>query len=87
MFKINKTMSKIEELYKQFETRTPPLTEKEWWDYSKSDLFEFAKLYAEWYAKKCLEIAAENSKTTFDSAYSIITDKQSITNIQLPDHE
>ena len=48
------------------------------------------KEYAEWYAKRCLEIAAENAESITDIdkyIYGSIVDKSSILNINLPNHE
>lgn len=51
--------------------------------------------YAEWYAQKCLEIAAENVELyeegyynrNDDPDYRWVVNKESITKIQLPEHE
>lgn len=52
----------------------------------KEQVIEFAKAYAEQYAKRCLQIAAENAKTVRCPDYDEVN-KQSITDITLPEHE
>ena len=43
--------------------------------------------YAEWYAKKCLEIAVDNAETYTDRGGYTFVDGKSILNIKLPDHD
>lgn len=43
--------------------------------------------YAEYYAKQCLAIAAENAELEGDEGDSVWIDKESITNIKLPEHD
>lgn len=83
-------MGKIEELLKQFDNRTPPLTQEEWSDYSKTDMIEFAKIYAEWYAKSILEVCL--NETTRKEEYNTPDDWVSTELIwklyhNLPPHE
>jgi len=58
--------------------------------FSLLDVMSAMKEYAEIYAKKCLEIAAENALVfaPFHSYMhgSKMVDKESITNINFPDH-
>jgi len=42
--------------------------------------------YAEWYAKECLKIVAENAKTVRCPDYDKVN-KDSILNIKLPEHD
>ena len=88
-------MSKIEEILNKYRDITrwpeyPVITEDEY--------IRAMKEYAEYYAKECLQIAAENATGQpcydYSNRYcvSIIENevninKESITNIQLPDHE
>lgn len=57
------------------------------------DIERIMKEYAEYYSKRVLEIAAKNAKwscfpTKDDpTAFEEIVDKDSILNIQLPEHE
>jgi len=51
---------------------------------------EIMEEYAEWYAKECLEIAAEQAETEWGTGcdYDVkVVDKSSILNIKLPPHE
>lgn len=48
------------------------------------------KEYAEYYAKRCLEIAADKAESITDIdkyIYGSIVNRDSILNIQLPEHE
>ena len=92
------TMSKIEEIINHY---VPPICQGDWYK-------EMMKEYAEYYAKKCLKIAAENAKLSVDNwvhpkgyPYLMVNqnpnrleeenyfhvDQNSITNIQLPEHD
>ena len=75
-------MTKIEEILEKYKTKTDYYADQEWQD---SDVEKALIEYATWYAKKVLELAAENAVTSY--GYSCIIDKESITNIQLPPHE
>lgn len=58
--------------------------------FSYEEVESMMKEYAEWYAKKCLEIAAEKAKSITDIdkyIYGSIVDKDSILNIKLPEHD
>lgn len=57
-----------------------------------SDVYEAMKEYADWFAKKCLEKAAEQAVVFLPSYLGlhrthIHVDKDSILNIELPDHD
>lgn len=71
-------MSKIDEIINHY---VPPVCQGEWY---KSMMIE----YAEWYAKKCLEIAAENAvalERDYNDDWHV--DTNSILNIELPSHD
>ena len=55
---------------------------------SNSDIEDIAVEYAEWYATKCLEIAAETA-VALERDYNDdwYVDKNSILNIELPSHD
>lgn len=78
-------MTKIEEILNYY---IPPTCQVD-------SHLKMMKEYAEYYAKKCLEIAAENAETEVQWFYNrqddeeshAVVNKESITNIQLPEHE
>ena len=55
--------------------------------FSYEEVESMMKEYAEWYAKKCLEIAADNASTYSDVGGYTFVDSRSILNIQLPEHD
>lgn len=63
------------------------------WDtieFFEHDIETIMKEYAEFYAKECLQIAAENAESITDIdkyIYGSVVDKSSILNIDLPKHE
>lgn len=85
-------MSKIEEILNKYRDITrwpeyPVITEDEY--------IRAMKEYAEYYAKECLSIAADNAEIyeegyynrNDDPDYRWAVNKESITDIQLPEHE
>lgn len=78
-------MTKIEEILNYY---IPPTCQVD-------SHLKMMKEYAEWYAKKCLEIAADNAEIyeegyynrNDDPDYRWAVNKESITDIQLPEHE
>lgn len=77
-------MTKIEEILNYY---IPPTCQVD-------SHLKMMKEYAEWYAKKCLEIAAHNVEVGKQGAFGtywnrgdLVVNKQSITDIQLPEHE
>lgn len=88
---------KIEELINDIKYTTFDGHSNTWEVCDPDKVREIMILYAEYYAKKCLGIAAENATTEcvvpedefcpdFTNAYEIV-DKDSILNIKLPEHE
>lgn len=82
-------MTKIEELIDSLGNQ---------YDWDDIQVSQIMREYAEFYAKKCLEIAAENATGTpkydFSNPYtstliedSVNIDENSILNIKLPEHE
>ncbi len=55
--------------------------------FSCDEVESMMKEYAEWYAKKCLEIAVDNAETYTDRGGYTFVDGKSILNIKLPDHD
>ncbi len=81
-------MNKIKELISNYwlDTDSSSLVH----DLYVSDIEELMIEYAEWYAKQCLEIAAEKAETEWGSGcdYDVkIVNKSTILNIELPNHE
>lgn len=87
-------MSKLEDIINSYRVVTPHWADQEW---SEGDIWLIAKEYAEYYAKKCLQIAAEEAQTKciphrefggadFCDSYEVV-DKDTILNIKLPEHE
>lgn len=81
-------MTKIEELLETIERyqHTPEPIDT----YGYFDIVKIMKEYAEWYAQKCLEIAAEHAQSITDIdeyIYGSIVDKNTILNIKFPDHD
>jgi len=72
-------MTKIEEILSAIDHNHPYLV-----------IQEMIKEYAEFYAQRCLEIAAEKAEMKQrvpGNGYSLIVDKDSIINIKLPKHD
>lgn len=87
-------MTKIDELIKSICNKGGPY-HPDW--YSEGDIENIMKEYAEWYAKECLQIAAQQATTMYyipvedgcmmhTHAYDIV-DPNSILNITFPEHE
>jgi hypothetical protein len=55
-------MSKIEEIIEKNRNKTDHYTDQEFSDFGNVSVASAMKEYAEWYAKRCLEIAAKESK-------------------------
>jgi hypothetical protein len=85
-------MSKIEKLIKKIKTKSLDYGIDVFDEYQIEQIMQE---YAEYYAKKCLEIAAENVELfqegyynrNDDLDYKWSVDRESITKIQLPEHE
>lgn len=77
-------MHKIDEIIDQNRLRTDHYASQDFVDYGTFSVESAMIEYAEWYAKKCLEIAAENAKVFGDHDCDV--DPMSITEIDLPPH-
>lgn len=63
--------------------------------YWKNDILKAMKEYAEFYAKKCLEIAAQKASANFECIGAVLgaenvnpyVEEESILKIKLPSHE
>ena len=78
-------MTKFEEILIRYNLNSPGIP---------NSIEKPMKQYAEWYAKKCLKVAAEKAlayrKSVLANHYhqiDIVVDQDSILNIQLPNHE
>lgn len=89
-------MSKIKKLISTVWNKTD--SNEHIYDIYVSEIEDLMKSYAEYYAKKCLEIAADNATGTpiydYSNPYTAILledkvniDVDSILNIKLPEHE
>jgi len=78
-------MKTIEEIIQKNELEFDEYTNKT--IIRKDELILIMKEYAELYAKKCLEIAAENANIFYDVGGYNYVDSGSILNIKLPEHE
>lgn len=84
----------LDVILEQNRLQTSHYADQEFSDYGHISVASAMKEYAEWYAKECLKIAADSAiiDTDFigEDNFMIETsfvDKESITNIKLPDHE
>ena len=80
-------MSKIEELIESIRNKNTGYDTQDFLDYSIERIMQE---YAEYYAKKCLEIASNEARPKpeyFEGEIWYGVDSKTITNIKLPDHE
>lgn len=91
-------MNKIEEIIEKYDVHYGTPDSLGYGCFMTSDMISAMKEYAEWYAKRCLEVAAENATGIpiydYSNPYNVIVledrvniDFDSILNIELPDHE
>lgn len=78
-------MSRIEDLIEEIRNNHYGPTSDQ--DYAEYDIERIMQQYAEEYAKRCLQIAAENADLEGDEGDSLWIDKKSITDITLPKHD
>lgn len=81
-------MTMLDKILEKNRLKTSHYADQEFSDYGNFSVASAMKEYAEWYAKECLKIAAEQAiaDMSFMSAVAWV-DKGSILNIKLPDHE
>lgn len=78
-------MTKIEEIFKKYNSG---FSHKEQYPPWYEDIVEMMKEYAEWYAKECLKIAADEAIADMSFMNSTVwVHKDSILNIELPNHD
>lgn len=66
-----------------------------WNQFTNKDMIEFAKEYAEFYAQRCLEIAAKEASANFECIGAVLgaenvnpyVEQESILKIKLPSHD
>lgn len=88
-------MTKLEEILEKNRLKTDHYADQEFSDYGLFSVEAAMKEYSEWYAKKCLEIAAEEADVMEEWFYNRVDDedhrwvinKDSILNIKLPEHD
>ena len=86
-------MSKIKELISKVWNNTD--SNEHIYDIYVSDIEDLMKAYAEYYAQKCLEIAAKEASANFECIGAVLgaenvspyVEESSITGIKLPEHE
>lgn len=82
-------MTKLEEILEKNRLKTDHYADQEFEAYGIVSIESAMKEYAEFYAKKCLEIAAKEANFMFtgDGPEDYEIDKDSILNIKLPEHD
>jgi len=81
-------MSKIEEIVsKVYDIQAIKANGGYIYDLHPEELEELMKEYAEVYARKCLMIAANDAQISYEVGDYHFIDRDSITNITLPEHD
>lgn len=91
-------MTKIEEIIENNRLKTYHYADQDFVENGAKSITSAMKEYAEWYAKRCLEIAAKEAQITSDETYEwqqivnemgecpFYVDEDSIIDIILPEH-
>lgn len=89
-------MTMLDIILEKNRLNTSHYADQEFSDYGNFSVASAMKEYAEWYAKECLKIAAEQAYmskqgvgmiTNSGSIWNCEINKDSILNIKLPDHD